>query len=43
MDIRKFSSCLKSFNRERCIGDACNSKTEKDSCLLFHNFPKANE
>ena len=43
MNGGKFSPCLNSFNREHCIVVGYNSKTDKDLCLLFHNFSKANE
>ena len=43
MDIGTFSPRSKNFNQERCIVVECHSKTGKDLCLLFHNFPKANE
>ncbi|KAK0161684.1 hypothetical protein PV327_008103 [Microctonus hyperodae] len=40
MEVGIFPKCKRSSNRLRCGVEHCNSKSNKDLHLTFHNFPK---
>ncbi|KAK0175101.1 hypothetical protein PV327_008881 [Microctonus hyperodae] len=42
-EVGIFARCKRSTNRLRCGVKHCNSKANKDSNLIFHNFPKSGD